>query len=780
MAALCTLALLAGSGLLYAQNDGTGSVSVVAPKEAAPVSARLGVWTSTPGLSTGVASAAGDNLEIAVSAEMYQPGGAVWFRALVDGKVAQPSDVQFKAGSETFDGIRSFTFIQPNVSAGQHLVEIQWFTGSAASIRDRTLMVHSGSPSSGPNRLAVIAAPSGPDIVKGTAFYETIPGLDTSITTVTANTLALVFSAEGGADSGGMLVRALVDGASIGTALFSEAGNGGRQGTRSYTFTKATVAPGTHRVTLQWAASGGVSRIGDRTVAVSALDTSSQQTISSTSQTTSPPTSWVDIPATAAFFHAIDGVNAAAFSLSGEVMADPGRLFLRALVDDQPSSPGDVTLIQGGPHWRAASHVFILKNLTAGSHMVRFQAMSDPQTRAQIRNTSVRALWKFRSGSDFVQPYDGMAPVRRKYRTLVICFDPMRPQHTRPSFAQVKAVFEGASGPIILGATANLLPPPFGPGPNVRDWFAENSGGTTTLGEVTYAGCEDGNWYVAPPAHQGNWYWDNGAFALMWQEALQAADPAVDFHAYDTDHNNSLTADELMVAVVRPQNDPYGTLRGTSLAVDGNPTPLNFGILDLYFSSLPGNQLWNVGTTSHESSHAELGAVDLYGVCPAVSSGFYSIMDQHWESTHLDPFHKMKNGMVQPLAIDLSHTTSGVFTLPAVESHYQLLLLYHPDRVNKEYFLVENRFPGTLLWRNYDGPLGNGSVVIWQIFEDKTLTASSAVCPGDVRYIRRGYTLTAAGQSVDLKWSDGSSAGARVTATIANGAPAEVTLTHIP
>src|SRR5438270_6494871 len=67
--ALCTLSLFAGIGTLSAQNFGTGSLSVVAPKEAAPVDARLGVWTSVPGLSTGVASVAGDNLEIAVSAE---------------------------------------------------------------------------------------------------------------------------------------------------------------------------------------------------------------------------------------------------------------------------------------------------------------------------------------------------------------------------------------------------------------------------------------------------------------------------------------------------------------------------------------------------------------------------------------------------------------------------------------------------------------------------------------------------------------------------------------
>ena len=76
-----------------------------------------------PGLCTGVATTDGDNLEITVSAEMYQAGGSVWFRALVDGEVAEPSDVMFKSGSVNFDGVRCFTFIKQNVTAGQHLVE---------------------------------------------------------------------------------------------------------------------------------------------------------------------------------------------------------------------------------------------------------------------------------------------------------------------------------------------------------------------------------------------------------------------------------------------------------------------------------------------------------------------------------------------------------------------------------------------------------------------------------------------------------------------------------
>jgi M6 family metalloprotease-like protein len=791
---LSVIMFTAGAEPLMAQNYGAGSLSVYAPPEAAPVNARLGVWTPIPGLSTGVASVDGDNLEITVSAEMYQPGGTVWFRALVDGKVAQPSDVAFKAGSENFDGVRSFTFVQPGVDVGQHLVEIQWFSGSTVSIRDRTLSVHSGSPSNGPNRLAVAAGTSGPDLVKNTAFYEDIPGLSTTVTT-NAGTLAVVFSAEGGADSGRMLVRALVDNASIGEAVFSESGNGGRQGTRSYTFVATELRAGAHNVRLQWEAVSGTSRIGDRTMAVSVAETSSQQTAGPSATLFTATQGWVDVPGGSASFFALDNVNTAAFTFSGEVMADPGRLFLRVLVDGQPASPGDVTLIQGGPKWRATSHVFIVKNLDAGLHNIRFQAMADPSTRAQIRNSTARALWKWRSGSDFVQPFGGMAPLQRRIRALVICFDPLRPAETRPGFGQVKAVF-GDNDPVIgrldvvagreaseQTAAVSALPifklPGLDSGPNFRDWLAENSGGPASLVNTRYAGCNDGAWYLAPPERRGNWYWDNSAFDQMWKDALHAADADVNFHDYDTDHNNVLTPDELLVAIVRPQNSPYGTVRGTTQTVDGNPTPMGFTVVDLYLSSLSANHLWNVGLAAHEGSHAIIGALDIYGVCPQVSPGYYSVMDQHYLSTHLDAFHKMKNGMVQPVAVDLSKNPPGSFALQAVEERNQILLLYHPDRVGREYFLIENRYPGGS-FKNYDGPLGTGAIVVWQIFEDKTLTANSAVCPGDVRFIRRRAVLSSVGQGFDLAWGDGASAGYRVTASIPNAELGQITLTPIP
>jgi len=758
-----------------------GSMSAVAPPEAAPRPARLDIWNAVPGLSSGVASLEGDNLEITVSGEMYQKGGAVWFRALVDGEVAAPSDVVFKSGSVEFDGVRTFTFVKPAVTAGQHLVEIQWRTGTTAKIRDRTLTVYSASPFTGRDHLAVAAAPSGPDILKKTSSYEDIPGMAATISAPSRAALAAVFSAEATASSGRLMVRALLDGTQIGEAIFCEGGDPNRGGTRSFTFAEESVAAGTHEVRLQWKSTGGTCRLGDRTMAVSTATSAAQRAAEdsrSTAQVLKTPGTWTDLQSTRIV--ASDPVSSLAITFCAEVQSDKGRLFLRALVDGVPASPSDVTLIEGGKKWRAASHTFVVKNLPAGRHLITVQGMVDPSTKAQVRRRATRALWKRRSGSDFVQPFLGMTPLVRTYRMLVIGFDPIRPDHQRPPFATIKATFEGAgfspSDPPVIGLSAAMAPGGIFDVPNVRDWLHENSNGVRRLGEVRYVGCRDSGWYEAPPGRQGYWYWNTGAFEQMWKDALAAADGEVNFHGYDTDHNDRLETDDLLVAIVRPQNDPYGTQRQTTAVLDGEPKPLTVPILDIYLSALPQSFRTGVGVTCHELCHLICGAVDMYGVCSDIGSGYYSIMDSHWKATHLDPFEKMKNGMVQPRAIELTTQPTATFTLGSVEKHHEILLLHDVNRVAREYFIIENRYPGKANFENYDGPLGMGAVVVWQIFEDLGLVQGSAVCPGDPRFIRKRAVLSTPQNFIDLTWADGSAVGVRVSAPQPNADQAEVRL----
>jgi len=730
-------------------------------------------------MCTGVTSNAGDSLEISVCAEMYQTGGTVFFRALVDGVVASPTDVAFKQGNVGFDGSRSFTFIKENVSAGQHIVEIEWMTGSAAAIRDRVLTVVSGQAAAGHVRLATAVAPSGPLIERTSSTWADIPDLATTIVVNDTVTMAIAFSAEAYASSGKMMVRAVINGSTSNEITFCQSGDPERSGTRSFTFGRPLIRPGTYDVKLQWKAASGKCQLGDRSLSVTAAPISAQR---ATTTTTSTPivvdsSGWKSIGVTD--FSSIDPVASLAVTFSGEVTSNRGRLFVRVLVDGEPASPKDVTLIEGGSKWRAASYTFIVKNLTASTrHRVQIQGLADPQTKVQVRVKSLRVLWARRNGSDFVQPFYGSSPRFRRYRLLVIGFDPMRPGHPAPTFDQIRNIFEGEPG--IIRNPNSLTHLPVGArGLNVRDWLSENSGGVVTLNEIRYYGCGNPQWYPAPVAHQGNWYWINGAFDVMWREAVEAADVDVNFHGYDADANNNFELEETLVAIVRPQDYPYGTGRGTSAILDNIAPELKMPILDMYLSANDTYRPVSVGVTAHELSHVIFGTMDLYGNCAFIDPGYYDIMDQHYKATHLDPFYKMKNGMVHPEAFEITTQASATVTIPAVERHHHVLLLHDISHVAREYFIIENRWGGTASQPNYDTPLGAGAIVIWQLFEDRTLVQNSAVCPADPRIVRMRGALTTPGQNRELKWADGSPAGIRVTATQPVGEYAEVFIERI-
>ena len=752
------------------------------------VSATLGghTWQVVPGLVTGVTSQAGDHLEITVSAEVRQKGGAIWFRAVIDGVPAQPSDVKIKASENVFDGARTFTFVQPNVSAGQHIVEIEARTGSLASVVKRVLSVYSGSPTAAFHVLGTAAAASGPRITNPSSNFQDIPSVATTVRTSVLTGFAITFSAEAGVTQGRLILRALIDGAQVGKEIiFAEAGTPTRDGVRSFVFAAPTVQPGVHNVRMQWKAPAGKASLGDRTLSVSATGLGAQRQLGKMLEESVALTiPWKGIIATT--IEITEPVTNVAISFAAEVTAGGGgEIYARAMIDEEQAAPGDVALINGASKWTAASYVFVKKNLAPGRYRVRVDLGASGQS-PRVRRSAVRVLWKRRGGSDFVQPYLATSPTVKIYRMLVIGCDPMRPTHPRPTFAQIQSTFEGISGPAI--DTDDLLPPTTAaalvPGlqvPNLRDWLAENSGGRARIGSVSYAGCYDGAWYTPPLEHQGEYYWINDKFDEMFVDTVVAADPDVNFHGYDTDASNRISPDELIVVGMRPQNTVYGTLRGATTRLDDVDPPLAVPLIDLYLSPLPSQHLAGVGIAAHELCHLLLGISESYGNCPDINPNYYSIMDGlgSYSATHLDPHSKMKAGWVHPLAINLDTIRGSVTVkLDAVETHHRIVLLHDSARVEREYFLIENRFPGNPA-RNYDKPLGVGSIAVWQVFEDLDLVHGSAICPGDPRHVRFRVALKAVGESHTLKWANGAHTGVRVIAVTPNGPQAQFRLQRI-
>lgn len=741
------------SGLSVTGPTTIGDVTVVAPPEVAPVTGPISGWRAVPGLSGAIQSAGASNLAITVTAEMFGTAGA-YLRARVDGQVSALTPL-FMAPGQGRDDTRSFTFIVNNVSAGQHTVEIEWHTATtnvAPSMRDRTLTMRSALSSSGEGRL--VGNHSATTHTVSPSSYNLIPGTNTVISTMQSGPLAITFSSDADVASGRLFVQAVVNGVVVSDVLLAEAGGFARRAARSYTFVTPALVAGTHTVELRARAEGGAATIFSRTVSVAAAPSAAAQGGMTAAgvqvaPTTVTSTAYVDLPHLTTSFSTSPGASTAVIETGGEVMVQGGRLFLRVLVDGVPVRPGNVNLVQNEPKFRAQSFSFALDNLTPGFHSVRVQAAVDGGATAHIGDRFVKVHHARRSGAAFVQPYGAMRPKDATFETLVICFDPLRPGEVRPSKAQIQNMFEGSDG-----------------GKSGRGWWAEASNQRMRSGLVRYLGCDDGNWFIAPAGRQGNWYWDNSAYELMWQDALRAADPSFDFHARDLDRNNNVDPDELLVAIVRPQNGAYGTTRSTSLPLDGVSTPMGVHISDLYLSAFASNRTVGVGLIAHEFSHSLNAAQDIYSPCPPeTDAGSFSVMSWHGSATHLDPWHKLKSGFVTPDAITIPTWTTQTLSLPAVErGNHEVTVLYDPARGDREYFVVEARL-GSDGTPTYDQPLGN-NVVVWHVIEDAATRAAfpfPAPNPGcriPVRFLR---ALSAVNTSHDLVWADGTPAAMRVT-----------------
>jgi M6 family metalloprotease-like protein len=463
---------------------------------------------------------------------------------------------------------------------------------------------------------------------------------------------------------------------------------------------------------------------------------------------------YVDLPFSSTTFTTDAASSSVIVTAGAEVrMNGSGRFFLQPIIDGRRAQPGDIEFFQGESRWRAASFSFALKNLTPGTHNFKLQVAVDSGSTGFVGDRFFRLVHRRRSGSEFVQPLLHPAgvytqtPRQGTFKQLVICFDPVRPAHAAPDFWSLYFQHEGSDG-----------------GPSVKGYLDEASGGrmvrSTLLG---YNNCLDGAWNLAPPAHRGDWYWNNEAWDTMFKEALQAADPSVDFHALDLNRDNSLTPDEVVIELVHPQNIPHGFVRGTSVALDGISTPMNVTFAQLYLSADPARRRENVGIAAHELSHLLFRSEDLYD-CPSTSApGLHSLMASRWV-THTDPWHKLHSGLIVPDAIETTTWTDRSLSLRPIATSREALLLYDRHRRDREYFLIEYRRPSVA---PHDDPAAGG-VVIWHVFDDANLALQfpppgGSTCSWDRLSVRKVKVLDFLGESFDLNWADGTASGLRAT-----------------
>jgi hypothetical protein len=84
-------------------------------------------------------------------------------------------------------------------------------------------------------------------------------------------------------------------------------------------------------------------------------------------------------------------------------------------------------------------------------------------------------------------------------------------------------------------------------------------------------------------------------------------------------------------------------------------------------------------------------------------------------NSHFDPVLKLKLGWVTPLAI----LTSGEYVITDVESTNRIWFIFDPRHGFDEYFILENRWPGT----SYERNLPDSGIAIWHVIENSVVNS---------------------------------------------------------
>jgi M6 family metalloprotease-like protein len=223
----------------------------------------------------------------------------------------------------------------------------------------------------------VKAAPSAPPTSTSSSDFVDIPDLELSFFQYYPGNVCISFSAESyTSGSERMFVRALVDGSPASPSDVVFVVGSSYAGTRTFNFT-TNLDGGLHKVTMQYMIDGGgFAYMADRTVTVTTAP-NHVNTIAAPSgpDVTTTSVGWEDIPdMTYNLDIPKNGSVAIAFTGEAETLNN-ARMFLRALLDDQPMSPTDVVLATGA---FTGVHAFSFTGqIAAGTHVLKLQWLVD-------------------------------------------------------------------------------------------------------------------------------------------------------------------------------------------------------------------------------------------------------------------------------------------------------------------------------------------------------------------------------------------------------------------
>ena len=241
---------------------------------------------------------------------------------------------------------------------------------------------------------------------------------------------------------------------------------------------------------------------------------------------------------------------------------------------------------------------------------------------------------------------------------------------------------------------------------STQNYFRFSSQNRFQLGNTTFVGCGGAtgtlNKKTTSPI---------GWHARVVHEALEQARSQLnfDFAALDTNRDGQVMPDEALVTVMlgntpdpaRPKGgNPAGARRPLDRTRNFNLGSVNFvDVLDCSFQGVDNTEVDRVakyGTMAHEIMHQLFDAKDMYGMT-IFGAGGDSLMDQHFDGSVLDPFHAIKLGWQNVRAYPIRHANFPLTMLNFGAA--EIVVLYDPALMAKEYFLIENRSDQLLVWR---------------------------------------------------------------------------------
>jgi M6 family metalloprotease-like protein len=292
---------------------------------------------------------------------------------------------------------------------------------------------------------------------------------------------------------------------------------------------------------------------------------------------------------------------------------------------------------------------------------------------------------------------------------------------------------------------------------SVEDYYDEVSYGNLTIDPATesHGTANDGvvGWLTLNQNHPNTAGNTGQANRLLTRDAVNAANPHVNFAQYDTNNDGFISSQELHVTVIAAgQEASFGasgkSVWGHNWSLFGTEQPSvdgkTFGD-DAHgggynqFGEMHGTHMATIGIMVHEMGH-DLYLPDLYdtdlssegvGEWSVMGSGSWlAVSGTHAGSTppHPDPFSKWYEGWITPQQVTGSQVSTSI---PQTETNSTATrqILNNPNGVDwtfgsssgtGEYFLLENRQRV-----GYDAALPGTGLLIWHIDETRTSSNSA-------------------------------------------------------